>query len=155
MLQVRKDSCRRNILILRQVFCERFDLLHPLCKKTCLQGPLIWSVMLYMSLLGCITPCYIWSFHSYVYKTMYVSHCCHCKSTPKPHRRIRNGLRVRGGEAAQSCKPDLRNTVSPLLSASVLRVNSIVIPHEPACNSVTSGWDLYLIDLLHWINVRV
>lgn len=47
--------------------------------------------------------------------------------------------RDRGGEEAQSCKPDCRSTVSPLLSASVLRVNLLVIPHEPACNSVTSG----------------
>lgn len=56
-----------------------------------------------------------------------------------------------GRGKAQSHKAGLRNTASLLLlSASVLGVNIIAIPHEPACNSVPAV-SLYLTDLLHWI----
>lgn len=56
-----------------------------------------------------------------------------------------------GRGKAQSHEAGLRNTASLLLlPASVLRVDVMSIPHEPACNSVPAV-SLYLTDLLHWI----
>lgn len=68
-------------------------------------------------------------------------------STWKAGREIKAG--VLEGRRRNSTVTQAWSTASPLLLLP-LHQSRVVIPQEPACNPVTSGWELLLLHPLHW-----
>lgn len=106
--------------MLRQLFCEHFDLLHLLWRgekktQTCLQGPCIDSAMLRVSSLRCVAPCVVDEDSMVMFTRGCVFVVVGIVTAPGKHTgKVKASCwRGRGGEA-QSHKPEPRHKVSPL-----------------------------------------